>query len=503
MISGRMKEDKLRSGEELRSKLCEICNSNAPQRFDNVMLNKLLDYAHLPRDDPRRDPLELKQMFAEIDPSLGALKLKQRKTMVDTLENQVKQAQRHNLPERFFVEGGWPPKEPELEPPRARPKPSAQLIVSPTPLYGEGDGFTWTQTETELTVTVFVPEGTQKQEVMMQMTPKFGPAQQLVVRARFWPLPLLVGTLHFPVDASEATWHLDSGHKVTIDLPKIEEKLWPGTPAVFTSGPGPLAEYALPALPGADDATATGAADADAASRTALVAGIAPESIVQKMGQHPNDLEVQMQGCKLLSTLVETEPGKALGAANARAIQVLLRILRTFGHKPEVQISAWRPLLGLVAAQPFLRKFLIDAGGMRLLLGGLDACKANEAVLTQLCLACRSLLPSTPPRPFVEAGGLELLVESLQVCRRDRARARHASRRASRPTPRHAPRVITPRRASAAPHDAPHRASPLAAPRPSSVVGRSLGACRGRRRPTRRARRSWRCRARASTCSRE
>ena len=290
-------------------------------------------------------------------------------------------------------------------------------MLSPTPLSGEGDGFTWTQTETELTVTVHVPEGTQKQEIAMQMTPKFGPSQQLVVRSRFWPLPLLSGVLHHPVDASEATWHLDSNCKVTLDLPKLEAKLWPGTPPVFVNGSGPLAEYTLPALgePSGEGDAATGSAAPPADVPTALVAGVAPEGIVQKMGAHPNALDVQLHGCGLLGTLFEHDPGKCLGAANARAIPVLLRVLRVSGHKPEVQLAAWRPLLAMVNTQPFLRKFLLDAGGMRLVLSGLDACKPDAMVLTQLCLAARSLLPATPPRPFVEAGGLELLVEAMQA----------------------------------------------------------------------------------------
>ena len=205
----------------------------------------------------------MKQTLATISPALGKLSLKQRKAMEKALEEQTAQAKRLGLPEYFECLGGWPPKAPEPEPPRKRPpKESSALMLSPTPLSGEGDGFTWTQTATELTITVSVPENTQKQEVMMQLAPKFGPAQQLALRARFWPLPLVSGTLHFPVDASEATWHLDTNNKVTIDLPKIEEKLWPGTPAVFTHGPGPLADYALPALPsaslGGDDEEATG-----------------------------------------------------------------------------------------------------------------------------------------------------------------------------------------------------------------------------------------------------
>ena len=413
---GTRREAKIKSGEELKSALCTACGTQSPANFSNVTLNTLLDFAKLPRDDPRKDPLEMKQMLGAMDKALGKLSLKQRKAMEGALEAQTEQCKRLGLPEYFDVPGGWPPKAPEPEPPRKAPTmESSAMMLSPTPLSGEGDGFTWTQTEQELSITVCVPENTQKQEVMMQCQPKFGPAQQIALRARFWPLPLLSGTLHFPIDASEATWHLDTNNKVTIDLPKIEEQLWPGTPPVFTHGPGPLSEYQMPALlSDGGDVEATGGKVVKEESK-ALVAGIAPESVVQKMGQRPNDLQIQLHGCALLVELVDTDPGKALGAANARALPVLLRILRYFGHMPEVQLAAWRALITLVEAQPFLRKVLMDQGGMKLVLAGLEAHRADEAVLTQLAVGCRSLLPATPPRPFVEAAGLELLVESINA----------------------------------------------------------------------------------------
>ena len=213
----------------------------------------------------------------------------------------------------------------------------------------------------------------------MQLNPKFGPAQQVALRARFWPLPLISGTLHAPIDASEATWHLDTNNKVTIDLPKMDETLWPGVPPVFTSGPGPLAEYQMPALPcpnpvdeeaTGDDATKIAPAPSGGASNAsdsskALIRGVAPEAIVQKMGQRPNDLPAQLHGCQLLCDIVDTDPGKALGAANARALPVVLRLLRYFGHRTEVQLAAWRALITLVEAQPFLKKILVEQGGMK------------------------------------------------------------------------------------------------------------------------------------------
>ena len=84
-------------------------------------------------------------------------------------------------------------------------------------------------------------------------------------------------------------------------------------------------------------------------------------------------------------------------------------------RQPEVQLAVWRALVTLVEAQPFLRKVLTDQGGMKLVLAGLEAHRADDAVLTQLAIGCRALLPATPPRPFVEAAGLELLVESVNA----------------------------------------------------------------------------------------
>ena len=52
---------------------------------------------------------------------------------------------------------------------------------------------------------------------------------------------------------------------------------------------------------------------------------------------------------------------------------------------------------------------------MKLVLAGLEAHRDNEAVQIQLAVGCRTLLPATPPRPFVEAAGLELLVESINA----------------------------------------------------------------------------------------
>ena len=222
MLSSRLKETRLRDGEELRSQLCAACDCQL--RFTNAQLNRLLSHAALPKDE--RDPLELKHTLTSWEEGLGRLTLKQRKAVMAALEAQLVQAKQFGLPDRFHDDTPAPP--PAAAPPPRKQPASKELIVSPTPRSGVGDGFTWTQSEAELTITVPVPEGTGKNEILLQMTPKYGPAQQLALRAKFWPLPLLSGVLHFEVDASESMWHLgEGGTTVVLDLPKLEEKLWP------------------------------------------------------------------------------------------------------------------------------------------------------------------------------------------------------------------------------------------------------------------------------------
>ena len=63
----------------------------------------------------------------------------------------------------------------------------------------------------------------------------------------------------------------------------------------------------------------------------------------------------------------------------------------------------------------YVKRLLLDAGGLRLLLAAVGAHVAHEAVVTQLLLALRSLLPASHPREVVEGGGLELLAECLFV----------------------------------------------------------------------------------------
>ena len=398
MISGRVREDRVRSGDELRAALSTACDSSQPSHFTNEDLNGLLEHAAQHKDS--RDPLELKQQLASLADGLAKLTLRQRKAVMVALEKQLTEAKRLGLPERFWV-ANPPPPPPPPEPPR---KPaSKELILSPTPREGVGEGFTWTQSEAELTVTVPVPDGTGKQEVHLQMTPRYGPSQQLVLRAKFWPLPLLSGILHYEIDASEAIWHLgENGASVVVDLPKVEEKLWPGTPPVFVRNTSPLVEVRLPALEPADD-TAT----------STLVAGLAPERLVQKMGQDPTDCALQLRCAALLSELFDANAGNVLAAANARGVPVLLKVLKNFGQQAQAQVGVWRALHSMVAAHSFLRKPILDADGMRVLLAGFVAHRQEEEVVVLLCLMLRALLPATPPRPFVEAGGLEVFCDSL------------------------------------------------------------------------------------------
>ena len=79
-----------------------------------------------------------------------------------------------------------------------------------------------------------------------------------------------------------------------------------------------------------------------------------------------------------------------------------------------------------------MKRLLLDAGGLRLLLAALGAHVAHEAVVTQLLLALRSLLPASHPREVVEGGGLELLAECLFVHQRVESGVLVTSRRRHR-----------------------------------------------------------------------
>ena len=90
-------------------------------------------------------------------------------------------------------------------------------------------------------------------------------------------------------------------------------------------------------------------------------------------------------------------------------------MLKMHGQDANVQHAAWRPLVVMLKAQPFMRKSVLDAGGMAILLGAISAWQKSEQVVVQLCAAVRALLPAAPPRPFCEAGGLEILVETFMI----------------------------------------------------------------------------------------
>ena len=73
MIGSQRKLQAVREGAELRAALATAFASTTPHGFDNVLLNRLLEYAKLPRDHPKKDPLELKQTLTAVDPGLGKL----------------------------------------------------------------------------------------------------------------------------------------------------------------------------------------------------------------------------------------------------------------------------------------------------------------------------------------------------------------------------------------------------------------------------------------------
>ena len=216
--------------------------------WSNAAINSLLDLVDCPKGEC--DPLAMKQAISTLQPELSSLKLKQRKAVQLALEAQLQAAAKRAQPTRLYVEAPATPvtTESSSQPRATDPAPAAGTEPR-TPRGGTEAGYEWTQSEAELTLTVLhhpywhplaaaqchsfarrghangaaegsaanqcrqlllpllllqvpLPEGTSKSDVVLQMTPRFGPAQTLVLRARFWPLPLLCGELCGQVEAA-------------------------------------------------------------------------------------------------------------------------------------------------------------------------------------------------------------------------------------------------------------------------------------------------------------
>jgi len=174
-----LKESRTRSGEALRSELCTASGSQAPRSWDEPALNRLLDLADAPKE--ARDPLAFKQALAALSPELGSLGLKARKEMMAALAAHATTARGYGHSGRFGV---WPP-EALAPPPPSRPRQPLERRADP--MAGAADGYRWTQSESELSIAVAVPAGTSKTEVMLQMTPRHGPATVRLRPRRYHP----------------------------------------------------------------------------------------------------------------------------------------------------------------------------------------------------------------------------------------------------------------------------------------------------------------------------
>ena len=207
--------------------------------------------------------------------------------------------------------------------------------------------------------------------------------------------------------------HLSAGGgEVTVDCPKLTEALWPspfqprralggggvdggvGGKALGLAGDGSGGGgLALPQQTGGGGAEAEAEAEAvaalvPAATEEATVAAVAvaaaatsvvdmdasgaaslacssPERLVQGMGQTPHSMETQILGSTALADALEREPALAVAAANARAVDVLVRALRSFGQHSAVQAPCWRCLHALARAQGYVKRLLLDLGGLQ------------------------------------------------------------------------------------------------------------------------------------------
>ena len=433
-MASTLRAKSLRSGEALRGDLCAASGSQLPRGWPEPTLNRLLDFADVPKD--ARDPLGFKQALAEIAPALGGLPLRARKEMLTALAAHASAARAAAVPDRF---GEWPPPEPTPPPrPRKKEEPRAD------PTAGDGGGYRWTQSETDLTIAVAVPDGTTKSEVLLQLAPSHGPATRLVLRARFWPQPLVAGELHAEVEASECMWHLSADtHEIVIDLPKVRPSLWPAILAplpAIASKPAPP-----PVAGGVPHAAAEGAPPPPARL----------DVVVQRMGQRPRDLAALREciaaieanidpaspaaaeaaaaqtavraagggggdggadaGSAVAVSAKEAADGAVVAALNARAVPLLLRAVRMHGQLREVTADAWRLLCSLMRGRGFVKKIAADGGAMGLLLPALRSHMRDAPTAAQLVLAVRMLLPAVPPKPFVLDGGVETLCDAVRA----------------------------------------------------------------------------------------
>ena len=70
-------------------------------------------------------------------------------------------------------------------------------------------------------------------------------------------------------------WHLgQNGASVVVDLPKMVEGLWPGSPPIFIRNTGPLNDVRLPKLDEPPDEISTGADAPTAIVSHHLTAGV-------------------------------------------------------------------------------------------------------------------------------------------------------------------------------------------------------------------------------------
>ena len=89
--------------------------------------------------------------------------------------------------------------------------------------------------------------------------------------------------------------------------------------------------------------------------------------------------------------------------------------LKLHGQHAYMQLAAWSLLSVLMRGRQYVKRLVADAGALDLLLAGLSAHMSSAQIVSAQLRALRFLLPACPPKPFVDAGGIEVVADTIRV----------------------------------------------------------------------------------------
>lgn len=137
------------------------------------------------------------------------------------------------------------------------------------------------------------------------------------------------------------------------------------------------------------------------------------ELIVSAMRNHPNEVELQICGCRAVWNLSAT-PTNQVGLVQAGALDALLGAMEEFLDEPEVQEKAMAALSNLGAAEVNL-DYLIDKGAVGRIVEAMNRHSEDARVQVKGCTAIINLASHDSPikRRILEAGAGGAVVVSM------------------------------------------------------------------------------------------